>query len=40
MSKYGSVVTVVKEERCLVEALKEMGYEVEVRAEGARLNSY
>ncbi len=40
MSKYGSVVTVVKEERYLVEALKEMGYEVEVHAEGARLNSY
>ena len=40
MSKYGSVVTVVRDEKYLVEALKEMGYEVEVHPEGARLNSY
>jgi Protein of unknown function (DUF1257) len=40
MSKYGSVETVVRDEKYLVEALKEMGYEVEVHPQGARLNSY
>ena len=40
MSKYGICSTVVKEEKYLVEALKEMGYEVEVHPNGARLNSY
>ena len=40
MSKYGSVETVVREEKYLVEALMEMGYEVEVHPQGARLNSY
>ncbi len=40
MSKYGCVETVVRSEKYLVEALKEMGYEVEVHPDGARLNSY
>ena len=40
MSKYGITITEVREEKFLVEALKEMGYEVEVHPEGARLNSY
>ena len=40
MSKYGCVETVVRDENYLVEALKEMGYEVEVHPDGARLNSY
>lgn len=40
MSKYGRIETAVREEKYLVEALKEMGYEVEVHPEGARLNSY
>jgi hypothetical protein len=40
MSKYGVTQTVLREEKYLVEALKEMGYEVEVHPEGAQLNSY
>jgi hypothetical protein len=40
MSKYGQTQTVLLEEKYLVEALKEMGYEVEVHSEGAQLNSY
>ncbi|MBZ5670028.1 MAG: DUF1257 domain-containing protein [Acidobacteriia bacterium] len=40
MSKYGETQTVLREEKYLVEALKEMGYEVEVHPEGVRLNSY
>jgi hypothetical protein len=40
MSKYGQTQTVLREEKYLVEALKEMGYEVEVYSEGAQLNSY
>jgi len=40
MSKYGETQTVLREEKYLVEALKEMGYEVEVHPEGAPLNSY
>jgi hypothetical protein len=40
MSKYGQTQTVLREEKCLVEALKEMGYEIEVRPEGTQLNSY
>jgi hypothetical protein len=40
MSKYGQTQTVLREEKYLVEALKEMGYEVEVHSEGAQLNSY
>ena len=34
MSKYGLTQTVWREAKCLVEALKEMGYEVEVHPEG------
>jgi hypothetical protein len=40
MSKYGQTQTVLREEKYLVEALKEMGYEVEVHSLGAPLNSY
>ena len=40
MSKYGEIHTFLREEKYLVEALKEMGYEVEVHPEGAPLNSY
>jgi hypothetical protein len=40
MSKYGVNQTVLREEKYLVEALKEMGYEVEVHPEGAQLNAY
>ena len=40
MSKYGQTQTVLREEILLVEALKAMGYEVEVHSEGAQLNSY
>ena len=40
MSKYGETVTQVREEKYLVEALKEMGYQIEVHPEGAPLNSY
>ena len=40
MSKYGLTQTVLREEKYLVEALKEMGYEVEVHPEGAQLNLY
>ena len=40
MSKYGQTQTVLREEKYLVEALKEMGYEVEAHPEGAQLNSY
>ena len=40
MSKYSVNQTVLREEKYLVEALKEMGYEVEVHSEGANLNSY
>jgi hypothetical protein len=40
MSKYAVTQTVLREERYLVEALKEMGYEVEVHPEGVHLNSY
>ena len=40
MSKYGLTQTVLREEIYLVEALKEMGYEVEVHPEGTELNSY
>ena len=40
MSKYAETQTVLREEKYLVEALKEMGYEVEVHPAGARLNSY
>ncbi len=40
MSKYGLTQTVLREEKYLVEALKEMGYEIEVHPEGTQLNSY
>ena len=40
MSKYGLTQTLLREEKYLVEALKEMGYEVEVHPEGVHLNSY
>jgi hypothetical protein len=40
MSKYAVIETVLREEKYLVEALKEMSYEVEVHSEGASLNSY
>ena len=40
MSKYAQLVTEVREEKYLVEALKEMGYEVEVHPEGAPLGRY
>ena len=40
MSKYSINQTVLREEKYVVEALKEMSYEVEVHPEGASLNSY
>ena len=40
MSKYGEIHTFLREEKYLVEALKEMGYAVEVHPEGVHLNSY
>jgi hypothetical protein len=40
MSKYSVNQTVLREEKYLVEALKEMGYQVEVHPDGAPLNSY
>ena len=40
MSKYSVNQTVLREEKYLVEALKEMNYEVEVHPIGAPLNSY
>jgi hypothetical protein len=40
VSKYGVTSTVLREEKCLLEALTEMGYQVEVRPEGAPVNSY
>ena len=40
MSKYGETQTVLSEEKYLVDALKDMGYQVEIHAQGARLKSY
>ena len=40
MSKYGETQTVLSEEKYLVDALQDMGYQVEVHAQGARLKSY
>jgi hypothetical protein len=40
MSKYGETQTILREEKFLLDALKEMGYQVEVHPEGAPLNSY
>ena len=34
MSKYGQTITQVREEKYLLEALREMGYRVEVHPEG------
>src|SRR2546426_6020184 len=40
MSKYAHTVTELREEKFLVEALREMGYHPEVLPQGAKLNSY
>jgi hypothetical protein len=40
VSKYGETITQVREEKYLMDALKEMGYQIEVHPEGAPLNSY
>jgi len=40
VSKYGVTNTVLREEKCLLEALTEMGYQVEVHPGGVPLNSY
>ena len=40
MSKYAHTVTELREEKYLVEALREMGYRPEVHPQGAKLNSY
>ncbi|HEX5481008.1 MAG TPA: DUF1257 domain-containing protein [Terriglobia bacterium] len=40
MSKYAVTLTEVKEEKYLIEALREMGYKPEIHAEGATLNKY
>ena len=40
MSKYSVNQTVLREEKYVVEALQEMGFEVEVYPDGAQLNSY
>jgi hypothetical protein len=40
VSKYGEIHTFLREEKYLVEALNEIGYQVEVHPEGAPLNSY
>ena len=40
MSKYGETQTVLHEEKFLLDALKEMGYQPEVHPGGAPLNSY
>ena len=40
MSKYSVNQTVLRQEKYLVEALKEMGYEIEAHPGGAPLNSY
>jgi hypothetical protein len=40
VSKYGETITQVREEKYLLDALKEMGYQIEVHPEGAPLNSY
>ena len=40
MSKYGETITQVRDEKYLLDALKEMGYQIEVHTEGAPLNSY
>jgi hypothetical protein len=40
MSKYGVSITELKEEKYLVEALREMGYRPEVHPEAVPMNSY
>ena len=40
MSKYGETQTVLREEKFLLDTLKEIGYQVEVHPEGTPLNSY
>jgi hypothetical protein len=40
VSKYCETITQVREEKHLLDALKEMGYQIEVHPEGAPLNSY
>ncbi|HEX5482103.1 MAG TPA: DUF1257 domain-containing protein [Terriglobia bacterium] len=40
MSKYCQIETVLRDERYLVDALRDMGYKPEVHDEGATLNSY
>jgi hypothetical protein len=40
MSKYAQTTTELREEKYLVEALREMGYHPEVLPEAAKLNSY
>jgi len=40
MSKYAQTTTELKEEKYLVEALREMGYHPKVHPEGAKLTSY
>jgi hypothetical protein len=40
MSKYAQTSTELREEKFLVEALREMGYHPEVHPQGAKLNSY
>jgi hypothetical protein len=40
VSKYGLTQTILREEGLLLDALKEMGYQVEVHPQGAPLNSY
>ncbi len=40
MSKYAQATTELREEKYLVEALRELGYHPEVHPEGAKLNSY
>lgn len=40
MSKYAVTLTELKEEKYLIEALRDMGYKPEAHEEGATLNSY
>jgi hypothetical protein len=40
VSKYGQMATEICEEKYLLDALNEMGYQIEVHPEGAPLNSY
>jgi hypothetical protein len=40
VSKYGVTLTALRDERCLIESLQELGYEVEVHPQGANLVGY